>query len=265
MAKKTTAAKAVKKPAGTESVADVLKDMDASPAERAPNAPPEVSFDSMLDDLMLEAENWCDGEPLATQEQADEVTRLVDAAAKLEREIEATRKAEKEPFLEGGRAVDAKFKPLTERAAKIIRVAKKALTPWLEAVQAEKRRVQLQAIKEAEEAKARLAEQHRATVNNATFADEQVTEQMELDAKEAEKRAKAIAKEAVVTRGGDTTVKLRAVWLVNIVDRRECLKHYMATRADELEAWLYEQARKDVRTGARSLPGCSIWSEQKAV
>jgi len=39
----------------------------------------------------------------------------------------------------------------------------------------------------------------------------------------------------------------------------------MATKPDDLTSWLYEQARKDVRAGARVLPGCSIWSEKKAV
>lgn len=259
MARKATSAKAANPPVG-ETVEQVLGDLSHSPE----NAPAEVKYDSMLDDLKLEAENWLDGEPLSSQDQADQVTRLVDAAAKLEKQIEADRKAEKEPHLEAGRAVDAKFKPLAERASQIVRLAKKALTPWLEAVQAEKRRKELEAIKAAEDARARLAEQHRATVDNATFADERVTEQMEADAKDAEKAAREAAKQSVTTKGGDTTIKLRPVWLVNMTNPAEYLKHCKVAHPDELKAFLYDQARKDVRAGSRSLPGCSIWSEQKA-
>jgi len=239
---------------------------EEAPEELKSNDPPPLeAWTLRVDDLFGEAENWCDGEPIATEAQAEELTKLIGMLEEAAKETEACRAAEKKPHWDAGKAVDAAWKPVTEKCAKALRVAKKAMLPWLEALQAEQRRKAEEARREADEAAARLREQHEAARRSSDLADEDVTETLEAEAKEAAKAAAKLEKEKPVVRGGGKAVTMRDVWLVNITDRKELLRHYMATKPDDLTSWLYEQARKDIRAGARHLPGCSIWSETQAV
>jgi hypothetical protein len=255
-----------KKPQG-ETVADVLENLAHDTSTN--NPPPDAMFVLKLDDLELEAKNWCDGEPLSNQDQADEVTRLVASASDLEKEIEGTRKAEKEPHLEAGRAVDALYNPLKERADKIAKLAKRALTPWLEAVKAENQRKEREAREEAERAARELQEAHKRARQSSDFVDEDKLAEAEEAAKEAERMAKQAARAKATSTGGGYVAKLRKFWMVNIVDRRELLAHYFNNREDfreELKALLQKFAENDVRQGGvRVLPGCSIWDEERAV
>ena len=52
----------------------------AAVAEIGHNNPPDpfTAIKVHIDDLMTEARNWCDGAPVETQAQADEVSRLVE-------------------------------------------------------------------------------------------------------------------------------------------------------------------------------------------
>lgn len=265
MARKTTK----KQPAG-ETVGDILENGSSLAHDVSTNAPPpDDVFTLQLDDLELEAQNWCDGDPLSSQEQADEVTRLVAAASELEKSIEDTRKTEKEPFLTAGRVVDAKYNPLKDRAEKIQKLAKRALTPWLEAVKAEKARKEREALEVQREAERKLREAHDAAQKSSDFADEDKLAEAEEAAKRAAAATREVANAPVVARGGGYTAKLRKFWLVKIVDRRELLNHYLRNREDfreELQRLLQNFAEKDVRqAGVRSLPGCSIWDEDRAV
>lgn len=259
MAKKATKKPAASAPEETEDTSHLKS-----------NAPPEVNFDMMLDDLELEASNWLDDEPLSSQKQADELTRMVDAAKRLSDEIEAARKAEKEPFLEGGRAVDAKFKPLAERADKYLRKMKNKIGEWLKLVRAENERRAREAEAERREAERRLREEHERNRQSSTMADDEALEAAEKAAEEAKKEAARLAREKATASAGSTTVKLRKWWMVNILDRRELLIHYLRLQLpdfnEELEALLRKYAERDVRrNGIRQLPGCSIWSEDRPI
>lgn len=251
-------------PAAEKAVEDTSLAHDASS-----NQPPaDASLGMMLDDLELEAANWLDDEPLSSQKQADELTKLVDAAKRLEAEIEATRKAEKEPFLQGGREVDARFKPLQERAEKTLRKLKNKVGEWLKLVAADKARREREAEQERREAERRLQEEHERNRASSNLADDEALAEAERAAEEAKRAAASVRREKVTTEAAGTQVKLRKQWLVNIVERKELLRHYLVLSsqgcsgfADDLQDLLYKHARADVRGGVRSLPGCRIWSE----
>lgn len=68
---------------------------------------------------------------IATQEQADKAGGFADEFAKIESRAKASHKTEKEPFLEGGRVVDAAWKPVIARADELKAYAKKASEPFL--------------------------------------------------------------------------------------------------------------------------------------
>jgi hypothetical protein len=59
------------------------------------------------------------GGRIATQEHATKAGNYADAFAKIEKGSDEARKAEKEPHLEAGRAVDAKWQPVVKRAAEL--------------------------------------------------------------------------------------------------------------------------------------------------
>ena len=88
--------------------------------------------------LYEEASLWLDGAKVDSQELADGIANLLNMLRAAEKSADTARKAEKEPHLEAGRAVDAQYKPVLERAKLAADACKKALAPWLQKVEAEK-------------------------------------------------------------------------------------------------------------------------------
>ena len=114
-----------------------------APAPIGHNAPPAATpFEAVavhLDDLLTEARAWADGTPVATQAQADELSFLIDQLRKGGQAAEKLRKAEKQPHMDAARAVDERFRPLTEGAERAIAATKRTLGAWLEALDAKRR------------------------------------------------------------------------------------------------------------------------------
>jgi len=89
------------------------------PVETAPDLAPHEAAAAELKAQQDAAKAWAlalGGKP-ATQEQADKAANYAEAFGKIEKSSDKARTAEKEPHLEAGRAVDAKWKPITEGAA----------------------------------------------------------------------------------------------------------------------------------------------------
>jgi hypothetical protein len=97
---------------------------------------------------------------IATQEHANKAGNFADAFAKIEKASDEARKAEKEPHLETGRAVDAKWQPIVKRASELKAWAKKSTEPFLLAERqrlikqaADEANARIRAAREAEEAR----------------------------------------------------------------------------------------------------------------
>jgi hypothetical protein len=82
---------------------------------------------------------------------ADAVSKLLDMIRKAKKEADDFRAAEKKPHDDAAKAVQEKWKPLITRCDLAADAAKKALTPYLEAVEREKRAVAEAARKAADE------------------------------------------------------------------------------------------------------------------
>ena len=92
---------------------------DVAPVETAPDLAPHEVAAAELKAQQDAAKAWAlalGGKP-ATQEQADKAANYAETFGKIEKSSDKARAAEKEPHLEAGRAVDAKWKPITEGAA----------------------------------------------------------------------------------------------------------------------------------------------------
>lgn len=164
------------------------------------------------------------------------VSDLTKEVGTLLKRAETARTTEKEPFLAGGREVDAFFKPISERASKIKTALEKGATAYLRrkadeeraARQEEERRAREEAARKAREA-AELERQSREAERAAAAEDaeriaadaERAREAADASRREAEAAAKAAdakAADHARTRGEKSTATLATFWNFEIVD-----------------------------------------------
>lgn len=232
------------------------------------NNPPEPSphdaFTAHIEDLFTEAANFLDGEPIASEGQANAVSALLDQARKAGKDADAARAAEKKPHDDAGKAVQAKWKPLLDKADLTVSTAKRALAPWLLKVEQEN------AARAAEDrrlaaAKTEAARAAMAAADPSNLAAQAATEALVKDAAKAEKvAAKSEAAKAHAT-GGARAVGLRSYFHPELIDPAEALAHYRATQPGALRAFLLSLAETDVANGARKLPGFDVIETRRAV
>src|SRR3546814_437106 len=102
---------------------------------------------------------------------SSDLAKRIDEARKGQKAAEDLRKEEAKPFDDGKKAVQAKWTPITDekkgKYALIISVAKKALVPWLEHLEAEQRADAERKRKEADEARQAALEAERAATDLA--------------------------------------------------------------------------------------------------
>lgn len=236
------------------------------------NNPPVDPFEAIrthLSDLEVEARAWCDGEPITTQAQADEVSRLMEEFRKAHKAADDARVAENKPFDDGKAAVQERYAPLiaNTKAARGITVrAQEALrallTPYLRKLEDDKRAAAIEAQRVADAAAEAATAALRAANPTDLGAGDKVEELVAV-AKAAQVEAKHAAGDKAHAHGGSRAVGLRSYWEPVLVDQREALRHYAARNPDELRAWLVEQAWVDVRSGRRAIPGFNVVEDRR--
>lgn len=181
-------------------------------------------------------------------------------------------KTEKGPYLEGGRAVDAFFKKITDPLEQAAKVLNKRLTDFQiekeaeerrrrEAAEAEARAAAEKARREAEEAARKLAEESQL---GDAIAKEEAARAASAAAIQARKEAEAKAADLSRTRGDYGGVSsLRAEWKGEMVDRDtldlEALRPHLPSDAID------QAIRAFVKSGGRELRGARIWEHKYAV
>lgn len=215
-----------------------------------PFAPHEVH----IGDLMELAESALHGNTIETPEQAAAIDELLDSIKDAAKALEATRKAENEPFDTGKAAVQAKAKPLATKLDIAMETAIQALTPFRLKVQAEKdaeqARLRAEADRLAEEAKAKFV--HTAPTDLAS----------RLEAEEYAKVAKRAT--AAANKIDRSATGLRTRTVATVTDAGAFLAWLKQHRPHELKAWLGEQAQRECNAGQRTMAGVLIEQERKA-
>jgi hypothetical protein len=236
----------------------------ASIGHNNPPADPFDGFATHIADLLDEAQQHLDGGGVQSEEQAQGIAVLLDMLRTAKRDADAARAAEKKPHDDAAKAVQAKWKPIIDRADLAAGVCKKALAPWLEVQEAEKRAAAEAAKLEAEEkaAAARAALQAAAPTD---LAAREEAEALVKEAARAERVANRADKDRAQAKGGSRAVGLRSVRVPELTDPVAALKHYREAQPDLLKAWLVDQAERDVRAGARTIPGFTISETKVAV
>lgn len=228
---------------------------------------PYEALKAHIDDLYEEAVNFLDGDPIATEEQAAAVNKLLDDARKAKAAAEAQRKIEARPFDDGKAEVQALWTPLTKdktgKCDLIASTAKKALAPWLEAKEAEQQAAAQAAIQEARE-KAQAAAEAAAKIAEDDLAGQGELAALQEESVAAQKVAAKAEKAKPLVAGEFRSAGLRNVYTPILVEPKEALRHYMQAQPEALKEWLLDQARRDVRAGKREIPGFTIQHERVA-
>lgn len=192
-------------------------------------------------------------------ETAGIVRDLIGRIDGLAKNAEKDRKAIKEPYLEQGRKIDASFKPVAERADKLMAPLKSILAAFLQAEEMRKRAEAEAARKEAEE-KARAAE----ALKEDAFVGEHVVQ----IAKEAEQKAAQAARLAENNRvqgaDSDRALGLRTYRKAKIVNAA-MLVGYFANHPEVL-AVCEKLANAQIRAaggGPVSIPGIDVIEEKR--
>ncbi|WP_146140148.1 hypothetical protein [Alsobacter soli] len=95
-------------------------------------ADPVAGLDQSVTELREAATAFLESAtPITSKAQADKAANFAERFAALEKEAEEARTREKRPILEEGRAIDARWRPVIERAAESKKELKKALEPYL--------------------------------------------------------------------------------------------------------------------------------------
>ena len=224
------------------------------------NCPP---IDERAKRLAESADKWVAAD-VDTDERAAKCRDFIAQLNNEAKRLESARKAEKQPFIDGGKDVDAKYRaPIT-----LLQTAKGMVEPrlraWLIKVDNERR---AEAAKV--EAKARVA---------ATFAAAKVKEAVEartlasavdadlaVDAAKAAAKAVSAASAPAQVRGAVTgkASSLRT-YKSGVIDHLgDAIDHYRYH--PELAAVMTRLANAELRHGAKSVPGFRVYTTQTAV
>ncbi|HEV8036163.1 MAG TPA: hypothetical protein VGP75_15180, partial [Yoonia sp.] len=184
------------------------------------NNPPPYDADVLAkhtqaaSDLAAEAAPWLNKGEVETDAEAQQLTDVIAKARKLYKAADDSRKAEKEPHLTAGKAVDTAFAVAVSALEKTATALKPIITKWLQKVEAEK---QAEAARQAEIARKAKEEADRLAAQAAASNDAMAAAQAEAAQKEAAKldtaatrAGKAKANVGSAT-GGGRSMALRTV------------------------------------------------------
>jgi len=241
--------------------------MGAAVAEIGHNRPPEdafAAFNAHIGDLFEEAKNFLDGAGIASEPEAEAVSKLLDLIRTASKDADKARAAEKKPHDDAGKFVQAKWKPLLDRCDLAVDTCKKALTPWLQKKAAEQAAAAEAARAEAEARQAAAAEAVRQT-DVGDLAGREAAEALVKDAAKAEADAKRADRARPQATGGARATTLRTYYRPELTDASAALRHYVATNPAAIKACLQGLAETDVREGRHTIPGFTVISEQRVV
>lgn len=222
-------------------------------------------FDALqihIDDLYLEAGNWCDGAAIENAEQAAVVEQLLQDFKDAIGLAEAAQAAQIDPLMDEVKAVRERFYPLIgdtkQITGKAVR-AKKALqavkTVWANRLAAERaaeaERLRQEAARKAAEAVAAI----KADPGNLSAVEE--AETLLRDAKADQRAANRADKPA--TKG------MRTAWITVVTDETVAMRTMWGRHREELVAFSLILAQRDVHNGKRALDGFSITETKVAI
>lgn len=243
-------------------------------AEIGHNRPPVYdataveAFEAKVREHADAAGAWLDKGEIGSEEDAERLNDLLAGCRALAKQIDDKRKAEKEPHLAAGRAVDTAFKRLTEPLSRTMDRLKPLLTGW-----AQKKRAEQEAARQAEIAAARKAEEEareaaeKAAKRHDTMGEAEAAARLEAAQKaerEAERRKASGAIHSAT--GGGRTAALRTYRAARVVNVRRAFMALEEEFGAEIAEFLEGLANRRIRA-AKGKPveiaGIEIIEEQR--
>lgn len=172
-----------------------------------------------------------DRKEITDEKTANNLKGFLDQCQKWEADAEKKRKAEKQPHLDAGRAVDSWFADLKTPVNEIVKTLKPRLAAYLKREEAKRRAAEEAARKEAEQKARELAEaQRKAAESNTPTADAEALRRQEEEARQKAAEAEALAKKKTQVKSdfGKAT-GLRSNWSAEITDYDAALAHFKNT------------------------------------
>lgn len=238
--------------------------MDARLAIGANGGPDLDPFDALkvnADDLLDQVRSIG---PVTNDDQLQAVETLMGELCDALDAMEAERVRRKKPHDDAINAIQDQFNPyiapLKNKAPGKLSVAqdvlKKARTPYLVKLEQDRLAAVAEAKRIADEKAAAALEALRA----AEPADMEAREEAEALVSQAAVAVKQAAKaETTATKGNG----LRSYWTPTLDNAKAALTHYVTTRPDDVRAFLLSMAERDVKAGARSVPGFIVTEERR--
>ena len=158
-----------------------------------------------------------------TDESAGRLNDCIAEIRNLMKKAEADRKAIKEPFLQGGKRVDADFKPISERGKDLADRGKKAATEYM----MEQQRIANEARRKAEAEAAERARIAAQLADDALVGD--MVQQEAIEAADAAKAAKLVydnSGRVGSLTGTARTMSLRTSYRAEIIDPMAAAKFF---------------------------------------
>jgi len=204
--------------------------------------------------------------PITTQAQADQAAVWSKKIAAIAKKATDLHKVEKQPWLDGGRAVDDKWRPLKEEPDTLSKRLKRHLDVFLQG-QLRKERERQEAVRQEEE---RLRREAEELARKAAASDQQseaernaAKEEAERLQREAEAKAKeAEARNASAGRTG-AKVALRTFVSARVTDYKAAALALLAMNHADLKSTIDQLANRAVRAGVE-LDGVERVEEQRA-
>lgn len=221
--------------------------------QKGHNGPPPFEAHSMhIEDLFKLVSDTTAGGEVVNDEQEAALDDLMDQMRQAWKGADAERVSEKRPHDEAAKAVQAKWKPLLDRANAGIAEIKAKLTPYRTAKQRARDEAERKAREEAAE-RLRMAQEAHAHSDD-------------LESRfEAEQNIAAAKKLTVAAnKSSRETTGLRTYWEAEITDRRAALNAYLKRRPEAFMETLERLAAEDARGARPAVPGVLYHERKKA-
>jgi len=228
------------------------------------NNPPVDPIDEALtaiQDLYDEAKNFCDGEPIDSEEMHDTITRLYDQLHEAGKAADALRVEAKRPLDEAIKEIQDRFNPFIQPKKGKVDIGKselgKLLSAWRARIAAEKEAAARKAREEADRIAREAQEAMQASRGN--LEEREKAEALVQEAKAVEREAKRADKQATTGTG------LRTVWHATLEDAEQALDWGYTRDPAAFVALCQNMADAAVRGGLRVVPGFKVESERVAI
>lgn len=248
---------------------------DGNPGIAQPghNGPP--AFETLrvnLEDHLDEARNWADGTPAETQEQVDEIARLIEELTQGAKAMDAERVREKKPLDDQIAAIQDRYNvwlaPLKNKVPGKVPMAIEALNaakrPFLQELERQQAEAARKAREEAE-AKAREAAEAARKADAANLAGREEAEAKIREAEEAARAAKAAEGAKAHAHGGGRAQGLRTKRVAEVTDANAAIRFYWQENPQPFLDLVQKLADDDARANRRVAEGHGVTFREERV